>query len=251
MKPASSVLFKTALVGMASAALTTGLASSAQAFTTGNSVTARDFEDLNLDIAYSAESRWGSGTVGGNTFELDIHRINDSGGFVNDDQAEFNWVSGEAVDFSLTFDGISSLVYTVGDTVLSATTVDSNFSDMYLRTAARKDGSSIALSNLFLTDNNNSSALSDVSSSCAGGQGCGFFDASYLYITDISGAFTLTGQSTMTWDAGNKPRNSNLAYQVKLVAGDPTDVPVSTPEPASMLSLLLVGAAGIKSLLKR
>ena len=249
MKSISSATLKLALIGLTSASFATGFTASAQAFTIGGPVTAQDFEDLNLDIAYSAESRWGSGSVGGNTFELDIHRINDSGGFVNDAQGEFNWINGQAVDFSLSFDGISSLVYTVGGTVLSTTTVESSFSDFYLRTAARKDGSSLLLSDLSLTDRNNSGALGDVSSSCSGGIGCGFFDASYLHIADLSGPFTLTGKSTMAWDPAHKPTQSNLAYQIKLIAGA-SEPPASTPEPASMLGLVLVGAADVKSLIK-
>jgi hypothetical protein len=76
--------------------------------------------------------------------------------------------------------------------------------------------------------------------------GCGYFDADYLHIGNIVGDFTLTGKSTMTWGA-EKPNNSNLAYQIKLVAGDPG---VSVPEPAT-LSVFSLGLVGLLASRKR
>jgi len=43
----------------------------------------------------------------------------------------------------------------------------------------------------------------------------------------------------MTWGA-TKPKNSNLAYQIKLVEGNPS-VPVPEPATLSVFSLGLVG----------
>ncbi|NEO17763.1 MULTISPECIES: PEP-CTERM sorting domain-containing protein [unclassified Moorena] len=217
----------------------------ASAFTIVGDLSETEFQNLAPEISLSAESRFGSGTIGGNTFELDIHKVNASGGFTNLDQKEFNWVSGEAVDFLLEFDGISQLTYTVGDVVLSSTVTEDNFSDLFLRTSARKDNSSIVLSNLMLTDSAMSASLPDASNVCSNPNDCGFFDAQYLHISNVLGAFSLTGQSTMTWSEENRPTQSRLAYQVKLVAGEPGDKPpVDVPEPATM-SVFSLGVIGL------
>lgn len=213
------------------------IAAPAQAFTLAGAMSAQDFEDLAPEIDLSAESRWGSGAVGGNTFELDIHAINDGGGFYNLDQDEFGWQKGAAVDFSLVFDG-SALTYTVGGKVLSTEQVADNYSELFIRTSARSEGSRIQLQNLSFT-NGLSAALPGLGSACVGGVDCGFFDAEYFHITDIAGAFTLTGQSIMDWSDSAKPTQSRLAYQVKLVAGDPGSADV--PEPGMAIALAGLG----------
>jgi hypothetical protein len=213
------------------------IAMPAQAFTLAGAMSAQEFEDLDPEVDLSAESRWGSGTVGGNTFELDIHAINDSGGFYNLDQDEFAWQKGEAVDFSLVFDG-NALSYTVGGVNLFTEQVADNYSELFIRTSARSEGSSIQLQNLSFT-NGSSAALPGVGSACSGGVDCGFFDAEYFHITDIAGAFTLTGQSIMDWSDSAKPTQSRLAYQVKLVAGDPGSADV--PEPGMAIALAGLG----------
>jgi len=243
MHSVTALLARMALAGVATVGLLASGATAARSFTLGGPITAQQFDALNPTVAHSAESRWGSGSAGGNTFELDIHRINESGGFINDAQAEFDWVSGTAVGFSLVFDG-AILTYTVGDQVLATTTDHTRFSDIFIRAAARKEGSSLLLSQLSLTDGDKGGALPTLNSACRNGTGCGFFDAQYLHITDVSGAFTLTGWSTLTWDPDHLPRQSNLAYQIKLVPGD-VDTP-STPEPNALLGLVLLSVAGLR-----
>jgi hypothetical protein len=221
-------------IGMAATAgLLGAIAAPASAFTLGGALSAQTFEDLNPNVDISAESRWGSGSVGGNTFELDLHKVNDGGGFYNVDQKEFGWQSGEAVDFALDFDG-SQLTYTVGGTILSTSTVADNYSELFIRTAAYTQDSSIQLQNLSFT-NGSSAALGDLGSACAIGESCGFLDAEYFHIKDIAGAFSLTGQSILTWGATN-PSQSRLAYQVKLVAGDGGST-ADVPEPAMTIAL--------------
>lgn len=218
--------------------------SAAQAFTIGGHYNGAEFDELGLDIPWAAESR--IGRVGDH--ELNIHDHTNSA--QNRVQANYdNWVSGEAVDFSLAFDRLlNTLTYTVDGIELSKTEIfEDNFSDLYIRTSARQEGTSMVVDNLFLSDETMSSSIGDLSSaSCSGGVGCGYFDADYLHISDIVGDFTLTGQSTMTW-LGAKPNNSNLAYQIKLVEGDPG---VSVPEPAT-LSVFSLGLVGLFASRKR
>ncbi|MDJ1178272.1 PEP-CTERM sorting domain-containing protein [Roseofilum sp. BLCC_M91] len=213
------------------------LTSAAQAFTIGGHYNGAEFDELGLDIPWAAESR--IGRVGDH--ELNIHDHTNSA--QNRVQANYdNWVSGEAVDFSLAFDSLlNTLTYTVDGIELSKTEIfEDNFSDLYIRTSARKEGTSMVVDNLFLSDETMSASIGDISSaSCSGGVGCGYFDADYLHIGDIVGDFTLTGQSTMTW-LGAKPNNSNLAYQIKLVEGSGS-VPVPEPATLSVFSLGLVG----------
>jgi len=218
------------------------MTSAAQAFTIGGHLNGAEFDDLELHIPWAAESR--IGRVGDH--ELNIHDHTNSA--QNRVQANYdNWVSGEAVDFSLAFDSqLNTLTYTVDGIELRKTEIfEDNFSDLYIRTSARKDETSMLVDNLFLSDENMSSSIAESSSaSCSGGSGCGYVDAEYLHIAGIVGDFTLTGQSTMTWGA-KKPNNSNLAYQIKLV-----EVPVQVPEPAT-LSLFSLGLVGFVATRKR
>jgi len=217
------------------------MGSTAEAFTIGGTLDGAEFDALGLEIPWAAETR--IGRVGDD--EINIHDITNSA--ENRVQANYDsWVSGQAVDFSLVFDSVANtLTYTVAGIEVQKTSIlEEYFSDLYIRTSARVEGSSIVVDNLFLQDAQMSSAIAATSTAtCAGGVGCGYVDAEYLHISDIVGSFTLTGKSTMTWDASNKPKNSQLAYQIKLVEGEPE---VEVPEPTALLALGAVGllAAG-------
>lgn len=214
-------------------------APSAQAFSVSGHINGEDdFSALGKDISWAAESR--IGRVG--DYEVDIHNSD----FSDVTHQNFDqWVSGQEYNFSLDFDG-STLTYTVnGNVTVTKGVSASDFSDIFIRTTARKDGSSALVKNLFLTDDSGSAAIAETSAyTCTGS--CPWGSAQYLQITDVSGAFTLTGTSVFTWDAANKPKNSELAYQIKLVEGGGSK---SVPEPASVLALGLV--AGCATQLKR
>ncbi len=216
------------------------LGGTAQAFTVGGHLNGQEFDDLGLAIPWAAETR--IGRVGDH--EINIHDITNSS--QNRVQADYDyWVNGEGVDFSLVFDSLAkTLTYTVaGVTVRKTSILENYFSDLYIRTSARVEGSSIVVDNLFLADEKMSAAVNATSSAaCAGGVGCSYFDAEYLHISNIVGNFTLTGRSTMSWAEGSKPRNSQLAYQIKLVEGKPD---VSVPEPTALLALGAVGLLAV------
>jgi hypothetical protein len=123
-----------ALFGAAAASVMT-FAPAAQAFTAAYSpITDTEFNQLILDGEFEelfvAESRFGNGQGNGD-HELGINQPivpDGSGGLTGGlpfagAQGQRQWVSGEAVNFSLTYDAPSGLItYSVGGQVLSATT---------------------------------------------------------------------------------------------------------------------------------
>lgn len=213
----------------------------AEAFTLKGTLDGAEFDALGLEIPWAAETR--IGRVGDH--EINIHDSTNS--TQNRVQANYdNWVSGKSVDFSLIFDSIANtLTYTVAGIEVSKNEIlINNFSDLYIRTSARVEGSSMVVDNLFLSDQKMSSSIAANSSAvCSGGIGCSYNDAEYLHISNIVGSFTLTGKSTMSWAEGFKPRNSQLAYQIKLVEGEPTPSQ-DVPEPVS-ISLFSLGVLGL------
>ncbi len=213
-----------------------GYAPQAQAFTVNGHLNGEQaFDDLGVTPAWAAESR--IGVEGYGDYEIDIHNSD----FTDVTDEEFSWVNGEEYDFSLSFDG-SQLVYDVAGVTVSKTVTQGNFSDLLIRTTARQVGNSAEVKNLFL----NNVAVSETSFfQCDGG--CDYWNSSqYLQISDLSGPFTLTGTSVLSWE-GDRPTRSNLAYQIKLVEGDDSQ-PV--PEPASIIGLGLI-AAGASQLKRR
>ncbi|MCW6038705.1 PEP-CTERM sorting domain-containing protein [Spirulina subsalsa FACHB-351] len=207
--------------------------SAAEAFTL-NRYTQTEFEALGLNLPWqwTAESR--IGRVGDH--QVNIHDSTNS--HLNREQANYDWVSGQAVDFSLTFDSVAkTLTYIVGDVELSKTNLGvSSFSDLLIRTVAYEYDSRMALMGLSLTDEQGSGRLGwTFNQGCRWGQNCDT-TPKYLHISDIVGSFTLTGQSVMSWKDCAIPVNSELAYQLKL-SGE------KVPEPMgiSLFSLALLG----------
>lgn len=135
-----------ALFGAAAASVMS-FAPAAQAFTAAYSpITDTEFNQLILDGEFEelfvAESRFGNGQGNGD-YEFSINRpivADGSGGLTpvsTFDQGQRQWVSGEEVEFSLTYDAPSGLItYSVGGQVLSATTTAFSPNGIYLRTRA-------------------------------------------------------------------------------------------------------------------
>jgi hypothetical protein len=66
-------------------------------------------------------------------------------------------------------------------------------------------------------------------------------DVDYLRVSDISNPFVLTGQTQLFWSGTNPPRNSQLAYQVKVGSSSKTSV----PEPGTIAAIALTAFAGL------
>ncbi len=69
-------------------------------------------------------------------------------------------------------------------------------------------------------------------------------DADYLQISGITAPFKLTGQSVFSWTGTTTPKNSQLAYQIKVVSG----ATQSVPEPSTVGALIVASGmiAGAK-----
>ncbi len=189
--------------------------------TTVTHLTETEFLALDFNRHFVAEGRIGSNSIGGATFEYDLGE--DTGSPYA--TGEFVWSNGCPVDFSLSYDGMDA-VFGVGQSPLLTYTAGAhNVTDIFIRTRAEEGKSTISVSNLDLDG-----PLAGVSSAPA---------TDYLWIrSDSIGTFNLTGESLMTW-IGDAPRNSALAYQIK--------VGEVVPEPGSLAAMLggIGGLAGI------
>jgi hypothetical protein len=171
-----------------------------------------------------------SARVGGaSTYELGLLRPDQS--VVQ--SAEHNWVNGQAVDFSLEYDGTNA-VYKVGNMTVNGA-FNGGATDLFLRTRAADKTTSL-FSNLKFQDASGTMTPMNLSSA-----GAGSSDVDYLRIGKIQGAFKLSGKTTLSW-TGARPSNSNLIAQIK--AGTSK----STPEPATLGALAFVvgSAIGLK-----
>jgi hypothetical protein len=167
-----------------------------------------------------------SSRVGGSsTYELGLLRPDQSVA----QSAEYNWVNGQAVDFSLEYDGTNA-VYKVGNMTVNGV-FTGGATDLFLRTRAATNTTSL-FSHLTFRDAKGTMMPMNLSSAGAGGS-----DTDYLRIGKVRGAFKLSGKTTLSW-MGTRPKNSNLIAQIKVGTSK------STPEPATLGALaLVVGSA--------
>ena len=155
------------------------------------------------DTLFVAEGRGGDG-AGAATFELDLGQ--DTGAPAV--QAQYGWVSGQPEPFTLSFDAGNGLVtFSLGGEVLQYTTPYPEFGDMFIRTRAVNDGSSVVVDDLVL----DGYVLDDQSAAANPGDD---LDILRIAEADLSSGFTLTGTATLTW-TGTLPSQSRLAFQIK------------------------------------
>lgn len=224
------------------------LPSAAKAFTLTNSPSFTDTEFGTMlstgefTELFVAESRMGNNGLSGDR-ELGINDAT----FAPVAQGQRTWTSGTPVDFILEYTG-NLVNYIVGGQTLSSTAFSGPVTDIFLRTraATRKDAggnilhqSSMALTNLLLNGVGLGSLLSSTYDSALNS------DVDYLRVSGLTGPFTLTGKSIMSW-TGTKPTGSNLAYQIKVGTSPQSE---SVPEPGTILALTL--GAGAMTVSKR
>ena len=233
-----------ATIGLA----TTGLAvtaTSAQAFQIVNrsGLTDTQFNDLiktgQFTEKFVAESRIGNKATNG-THEVGI--LDASRGLLPDKTAQKAWVSGQEVAFELKYDG-STVEYIVGGQKLSSTKFTGPITDFFLRTRAAQgdsqtNGSQLPLKNLKLTNNGHTRNLDPLMSEGSKTQS----DVDYMQVSNLRGAFTLTGTSVMNWTF-TRTQNSQLAYQIKVGTTPPKEI----PEPMALGALAIAGIAIYRS----
>jgi hypothetical protein len=124
---------------------------------------------------------------------------------------QFRWTNAVPADFSVSFDGASTVTFTLGAETLTWDGLARSFTDIFIRTRAAAD-SRIELAGMTI----GSLSLGSLVSEPTGGQTS---DVDYLRISNGGApipAFTLAGRATLSWAQGLRPSNSALAFQVKL-----------------------------------
>jgi hypothetical protein len=220
-----------------------------------------DFRSLIQNNKFSeifvAEGRIGNNGTGGNgERELGINdkivynaTTNNFGGGSPDKFDNLTWGNGKVWDFSLEYKN-QQVTYKLFDSSNPNSTVynlvtqkfTGDATDMYIRTFAQRD--TINVQNSANSNTKNKITLSNLA---LGGQNFGTLssqggsakDVDYLHIKDISGSFTLTGKTSMSW-VGKTPTNSNLAFQLK-VGNSPRK---KVPEPGTVGAIFLTGVIG-------
>jgi hypothetical protein len=228
------------------------------------------FKDLNVDLLFVAEGRIGGST----TYELDLHDDTGSTNFAVQQQQELTssnyWQSGRVDAFTLAYDALTKIVtYKVGNKTLAydyTSKFTQGVTDIFVRTRANNTNSSMTVKDLLLKDASGTKSIAETSSvSCTLSPNCTtwYKDANgnifenvkggvqYLRIGDVSGSFSLTGNSIMSW-TGKTPTQSNLAYQIKVGTTDEWKNQQSVPEPSATLGLTLGAIAlGLKTRRRR
>lgn len=145
------------------------------------------------------------------------------------------WTSGDPLDFSVSYDGASTVTFILGNQTLSWDGLAGSFTDIFIRTRAATK-SRIELNGMTI----GALSIGDLVSEPVGSQTS---DVDYIRITNNGApipAFTLAGKAELSWESGFRPTNSALAFQVKL-----TNV-IPTPG-----ALALAGLAGIVALRRK
>jgi hypothetical protein len=251
-----------ALLGVTTAGVV-AFAPAAQAFTAVYSpITDTEFNQLILDGTFEelfvAESRFGNGQGNGDR-EFGINQPlvpNGSGGLTGGlpfpgAEGQRQWISGEAVEFSLDYNHTTGLItYTVGGQMLQATTSAFSPNGIFLRTRAEGRNADsdafLGLSHLKFTDASGTydlaADLGDLESDSSNGSR----DVDYMVLSDLTGSFTLTGKETFSWE-GATPNGSRLSTQIKVGGFSDDDDPESVPEPMALLGTVAAVGFGLAS----
>lgn len=187
---------------------------------------------------FVAEGRIGNNANNG-TYEASIN--NAAGSPV--EQTNFSWGNGVATNsnnvrsFSLEYDG-QTVKFIIAGKTLQTQVFSGPVNQIFLRTRAANN-SAARLSNLML----NNTPVGSLFSQGTGGS----HDVDYLVISGdlVNGAysnfspFNLTGNALLSW-TGTQPKNSHLAFQIKVGTGTPV------PTPALLPGLIGMGVAAMR-----
>jgi hypothetical protein len=165
---------------------------------------ASDAEMLEMltDTMFVSEGRIGD-RGGAATFELDLG--DDTGAPAT--TAHYDWQSGAVEPFTVSYNpGTGEVTFSLGGIVLSYITPYWDFEQIFVRCRAVNDGSWIRVDNLVI----DGETVGD--QSYAAGNG---LDILWIHGASLSDGFVLTGDATLAW-TGTPPRNSRLAFQIKV-----------------------------------
>jgi MYXO-CTERM domain-containing protein len=174
----------------------------------------------------AAESRIGNAQTNGG-WEVAVWEQGGVGQPKDQDQLALG--NGDQVPFVLSYDGVSTVTFSVGSASASWDMVAEGFTDIFIRARAA-DGSTVSLTGMDL----NGTAIPDLVAS-----GAGSSSVEYLRIQNMGadfGAFSLLGTQELAW-SGDMPMNSALAYQIKLT---------NVPTPGAGALLAVAGLAAVR-----
>lgn len=154
------------------------------------------------DTMFVSEGRIGD-LGGAATFELDLGQ--DTGApFVT---AQYDWQSGVTEPFSISYDaGTSMVTFILGGVTLTYTTPWFDFDQVFVRTRAVNEGSSVTVSDIVI----DGESVMDQSQATGNG-----LDNLWIQGAILNDGFTLTGNAVLTW-TGAAPTQSRLAFQIKV-----------------------------------
>ncbi|WP_373479340.1 PEP-CTERM sorting domain-containing protein [Geminocystis sp.] len=196
-----------------------------------------------------AEVRGGNNATNG-TYELSVNNwTTNNGTDVTYPSTQQNiFTSGQAVDFSVSYDGTNATFLWGTNLGTSQKTLQSSNLTEASRFPNGLDSIFIRLRSRITTPIN-SFQLSNLNVNGVGYGGSLLADNSdnlnYLLITGLNDNFTLTGTAVLSWE-GAIPNNSNLDMTIKMGYGA---VPTNVPEPSTIIATLT--ALGLGSLMKK
>lgn len=186
--------------------LSFGLARQSVALTTSHLSGDGQFLALAPVIAFVAEGRIGD-RGGAATFELDLGKETSAPAT----QAQHDWQNAQIEPFTLAYSAGTGLVnFTLGGHTLQYV-ASGTLTDVFVRTRAINDGSSVAVTDLVL----DGTSVGDISSCNA------LTGVDYLRILGggLADGFLLTGNAVLQW-TGTAPTQSRLAFQIKVGTTD-------------------------------
>jgi len=147
-------------------------------------------------------------------------------------QSHYTWQSGALVPWQLDYHNATNTLTWIWDigspsqTTLGGYVFSSPFNSVQVwastSTSKVTANDSVSVVDLVLQSSSGTEFGSDVIA-----QGPGDY-ASFVFSTPISGDFTLTGKSALTWDQGAFPDRSRMQFHI-------TDATVAVPEPSTYL----------------